>query len=105
MEPTGQQKTIKTKDFIAYILKFMTAEQALEKLMGIQTDQYNKIKLGEPINPKEDDTINPLMILCCAAMDLGWDMCLEKQDDETKNIDGIAVGTSEWLNRNLAKID
>lgn len=99
MNNEPEKNTINVKDFIAYILKHMTAEQALEKLLRLQTDQYDKIKLGQPIVPKVGDQINPLMILACAAMDLGWDMCLEKQSDESKNVEGIACGTKEWLDR------
>lgn len=79
-----------------YIIKHMTAEDALLKLLSLQTDQYDKIKLGQPIEPKEGDTINPLMILCCATLDLGWDIMIEKKDGE---MDGLVIGKREFIDR------
>lgn len=95
---------MKPEEFVEYILKHMTAEEALLKLIKLQTDQYDKIKLGQPINPKPGDTINPLMIIVTAAMDLGWDLAIES-GEKSKEVRGIMIGTKEYLKDNLPKTD
>ena len=87
----------------AYILKHMSAEDALLKLLELQCDQYDKLKLGEPLEPIPGQGINPLMILACAALDLGWDMILTGKGQE--QVTGLICGTREYIDDVAKKLD
>jgi hypothetical protein len=77
-----------------YILKQLTPDEALTKLLEGGLLQYEKLKFDAG---KE---VHPIIIISMAAMDLGWDFVLEK-DRMGENIDGLLVGTSEYLKRIL----
>lgn len=95
---------MKAKDLRDYILRHMSAEDALLRLLQLQCENYSKMKLGQPISLEKGQGINPLMIICCAAMDLGWDMVIEDQSI-SENIRGISCGTDDYIKSNLVKKD
>lgn len=74
-----------------YILTQMSAEDALLKLLQSPLMQYNKLKFDE------GNEVHPLIIIANAAMDLGWDFLLEKNQ---KDVRGLIVGTNEYLKEN-----
>lgn len=99
------EKTIKLTDLVQHILKHMTAEEALMKLLATQVSHYEKLKLEK--QPEDNpETISPYFILVNAALDLGWDIMIEDEKKST-TIRGIAVGTREYLHDlvNLKKKD
>lgn len=77
------------KEFKEYILKHMTAEEALEKLLAAPLLTYEKLKF-----PSKEESIHPQLLIAFAALDLGWQIAVEKREGEMR---GIAVGTEEYL--------
>ena len=80
------------KEFKDYILKHMTAEEALERLLATEVAHYEKLKLEKGENP---DTLSPMYMLAMAAMDCGWDIAVEKREDGM--LRGLSVGTPDYL--------
>jgi len=76
------------QEFYDYITKYMTAEEALKKLLLTYCKQYKKLKAI-----KGQDG-NPVCIIAAAAMDLGWIIAVEKNKEEIR---GLSVGTQEYL--------
>lgn len=74
-----------------YILTQMTAEQALLKLLQGSLIEYEKLKFDSP-----EKSIHPVVVMSMAAMELGWDFVIDKTDPD---INGMAVGTTAWLEK------
>lgn len=83
------EKGIKVKDFYDHILKHMTAEEALMKLLEGPLRSYEKLKFDE--NGQE---VHPVLIISAAAMDLGWNFAVEKGQEHVR---GLCVGTQEYI--------
>lgn len=103
-EPTEEQKenrAIKHEEFLQFILKHMTAEQALRKLLRtnvmVPYETAQQLKLGTAL--KEDEPFNPLFMVIMAAMDLGWQIALENDEDQSKHVEGITIGTEAYMER------
>jgi len=79
------------KEFYDYITKQMTAEEALMKLLEGHVVNYEKLKF------EDGEEIHPVMVISLAAMDLGWQIAIEKNQGE---VDGIMIGTNEYMKRN-----
>ncbi len=77
-------------EFRDYILTQMSAEDALLKLLEGPLIQYQKLKF------EQGKEVHPLIIIANAAMEMGWDFLIEKN---TKNIEGLVVGTSDYMKR------
>lgn len=77
-------------EFRDYILTQMSAEDALLKFLEGGLIQYEKLKFDEG---KE---VHPLMIIANAALDMGWNLSIKKGDPDHE-IEGISVGTYEYL--------
>ncbi len=89
MEP----KNIKVTDFVQFILKHMTAEQALTKLLASQLTHYEKLKIDkQPADNPEN--VSPYFIMVAAAMDMGWQIAIE-EDHEI--IRGLSMGSEDYL--------
>lgn len=92
------EKKVTAQDLYDHILKYMTAEEALLKLLTSSLIQYEHLKF------KEDGTpVHPIFILSAAALDMGWGMALKKgaPDDE---IEGFLVGSEEFLKETIPNI-
>lgn len=74
-----------------HILKFMTADEALEKLLASTILKYEKLKFQN-----KEDAVHPEIIIALAAMDLGWMIAVEKSDKHP-NVRGLIVGTEEYF--------
>jgi len=83
---------MKVSELKEHILKHMTAEEALTKLLEGQVASYEKLKFDKG---KE---VHPILIISMAAMDLGWIMAIEKDHE---NIRGISVGTEDYMKDNV----
>lgn len=78
-----------------YILKHMTAEEALEKLLISTLVTYNKLKFPEGSEP-----VHPEILIAMAALDLGWGIAVEtKETSET--VRGLILGTDEYMKANI----
>lgn len=84
------------KDLYDHILKHMTAEEALMKLLEGGIMKYEAIKGN---NMDENGTpLHPLMIIAMAAMEMGWSMVVKKgKDPDNEPMTGILVGTEEYI--------
>lgn len=92
------EKSITVDEFYEFILGKMSAEQALKLLLSSSIVSYEKLKFV-------DDTraVHPIMIIAFAAMDLGWNFAIEKNQE---NVRGMVIGTEEYFNdNNLNKIE
>lgn len=90
---------MKPSELKDYILKHMSAEEALEKLLTNVCTQYEEIiKVGSYTKKMEGDSINPIFIISAAAMELGWQFVISKDP----NVNGLIIGTKEYIdNLNL----
>lgn len=88
----SEEKTMKVKELVDHILKHMTAEEALAKLLATQVEQYEKLKVN--LDKIDQPGGSPYFIIIQAAMELGWDFMIEK-DPET--IRGLSIGTKEYF--------
>lgn len=75
-----------------YIVSQMTPEQALKKLLKGSLLQYEKLKFDS-----QQESVHPVIIITMAALDLGWDLAIEKSTEEEGEVRGIAIGTREYL--------
>jgi hypothetical protein len=84
---------MKVSELKEHILKHMTADEALEKLLQSSVMRYEKLKFDK------GEEVHPLLIITFAALDLGWQLAIERDNEEVR---GLAVGSEEYLN-NLFK--
>jgi hypothetical protein len=84
------------KELKDYILTKMTAEEALLKLLQNHVEHYEKLRV-QMDNEQEGDTKgSPIMIIAAAAMDLGWQIAIEKGKPDAP-VRGLCVGTGAYL--------
>lgn len=89
------EKKIKITELVAFILKHMTAEEALTKLMASQVQHYEKLKLEK--QPADNpEAVSPYFIIIAAAMDLGWQFMIETGENRPI-IRGLSVGSEDYL--------
>jgi hypothetical protein len=76
------------KELYDYITSQMTAEEALKKLLESSLINYKKLKFNK------GEEIHPLILIASASMDMGWQIAVEKDQDEVR---GVSVGTVEYM--------
>lgn len=81
---------MKIDELYDHIVKHMTPEEALKKLLSSHIYTYQHLKL------KGEEKCHPEMIIAMAALDLGWQLAINKDDE---HITGLVVGTEEYLNK------
>lgn len=91
----SEKKDIKMtpKALYDFITEAMPAEEALLKLLEGTLLQYEKLKFDD------GHAVHPLLIIAHAAMDMGWVMAVEKEEE----VRGIAVGTDEYMHKLFSK--
>jgi len=77
-----------------YIISQITPEEALRKFLEGSLLHYKKLKFNK------GKGVHPLFIISMAAMDMNWQIAIEKNKEE---IEGITIGTEEYMKRNLKK--
>jgi len=75
-----------------HLLKHMTAEQALMKLLEGHVRTYEKLKFDE------GEELHPTILIAAAALDMGWNIAIPKHENDDDELIGMAVGTEEYLN-------
>ena len=85
------------KEFKDYILKFMSAEEALEKLLATQVKNYEKQEEELKDKDAENEDTSHYFMLIQAAKNLGWDIMVEQRD----TIRGLSIGTPDYLEENI----
>ncbi len=88
---------MKAKEFYDYLLTQMSAEEALLKLLEGQVLNYEKLKFDK------GEEVHPIFVISMAAIDMGWGLAIPNEDDE--EIQGMIVGTQEYLDGVLKKDD
>ena len=92
---TPNQSHMTVEELVAYILKHMTAEEALTKLLGTQIEVFEEqMAEAEAENGRRG---SPYFTIIQAAKVLGWDFAIEHQEKEDGIVRGLAVGTPEYL--------
>ncbi len=79
------------EEFYKYITNKMTPEQALKKLLEGSVIEYEKLKFE---NGKE---IHPIILITMATMDLGWNIVIERSENNEDEVRGLIVGTPEYI--------
>ena len=79
------------RELYKHITKYMTAEQALIKLLEGSIIQYENLKFDD-----KDKAVHPVLIIAMAAIDMGWNLAIEDENKES-DIRGICVGTKEYM--------
>ncbi len=92
------------KEFKEYILKHMTADEALEKLLATTIQQFDNLKANINVEGQNHESASPYLIIMNAAMDLGWDIAIEAPG-VSPVVRGIIVGTPEYMNVVLDKVE
>lgn len=88
-----ENKGMTVDELYNHITSVMSPEEALKKLLAYQIEQYDALK-----NMKDPgDVVNPVYIIACASLDLGWQLAVEDGDPDAQ-IRGLVVGTEEYLN-------
>jgi len=95
-----KDKSMTVDQLYDYIVSQMTPEQALKKLLHGSLIQYEKLKFDS-----QQESVHPVIIITMAAMDLGWDIVIEKPAEEDAEVRGISVGTREYLESVFKKED
>lgn len=85
------KKRITVKKLYDHILKHLTAEQALIKLLEGSLIQYDKLKFD-----KKGEVVHPLIVISMATLDLGWGFAVES---DKENIEGLVIGTNKYMKR------
>lgn len=88
---------MKSDDLYNFITKHMTPEEALKKLLQSSLANYQNLKF------EKGKEVHPIMIITFAAWDLGWEMTAVEKKDEKEEVDGLAVGTKEYMERIFKK--
>lgn len=74
------------------ILQHYTAEEALLLLLQSSLIDYKKLKFK-----KKKNAIHPEILICMAAMDLGWEIAMTRPPDPDATVNGLTVGTPEYI--------
>ena len=80
-----------TKELYDHITKHMTPEEALMKLLEGHLLTYENLKYNE------GEELHPVMLVAMAALDMNWSMAIPKEKNEDDILNGMAIGTQEYL--------
>ena len=80
------------KELYDYIVKRVSPEEALMRLLESASIQYEKLKFDK------DSQVHPVIIITMAAFDMGWNIVIDKDSEE---VNGIMTGTDEYIEKNL----
>lgn len=96
MEEEQKSSGITVDQFYNYILKYMTAEEALKKLLESSLLSYERLKF------QDGEKVHPMLIIAMAAMDMDWQLAIETKGEED-DVRGMCVGTEEYINKLFPK--
>ncbi len=82
---------MKVDDLYIFITSQMTPEVALKRLLASSLRSYEHLKFPSP-----EQSVDPVLIIAHAALDLGWSIAVKDGDEE---VQGLAVGTDEYMKK------
>jgi hypothetical protein len=91
LSPVGatiKYRKMKLEELYEHIVKNMSPEEALKKLLSSSLRNYEKLKF------KEGEEIHPEILITMAAMDLGWNIAVESKQETVR---GFVVGTEDYI--------
>lgn len=91
----SQKSGMTVDSFYDYITQHISPEVALKRMLSSSFIAYENLKFDE-----KGKEVHPLLIITMAAMDLGWQMEIERDQPEVR---GIAVGSEEYMNARRGK--
>ena len=91
------KSTMTVKQVYDFIVSKITAEEALMKLLQSTLVKYDLLKFRTT-----DEMVHPEIIIAMAALDLGWDMIVEKSNQLDAPLEGIIIGNSDYIKRTFA---
>lgn len=86
-------------DLKNHILKFMTADEALEKMLITTVEQFDNMKKNLSLGGEKELAASPFMIIVAAAMDLGWGFAVEKPEKPDSPIRGLVIGSPAYIDK------
>jgi hypothetical protein len=95
-EKEKKVKGITVNEFYDHITKHMTPEEALKKLLVGPLMSYEKLKFNS-----KQEAVQPELIIAMAGMDLGWQIAIRHSNDPKAPLQGITVGTPEYMDKML----
>lgn len=90
------------EDFYNHILKHLTAEEALRRLLATPLLQYKNLKALKAWNINEEEFVNPIFIIAAACADMGWHIGVETDHPTVR---GLLIGTDEYVKQYHPKKD
>lgn len=95
MKMTEKKTKITVDDLYDHIVKYLTPEEALKKLLVGSILNYEKLKFDG-----KENSVHPEIIIVMAAADLGWQMAIEKDAEVVR---GMCVGTEDYMTKIFGK--
>ena len=80
-----------------YITSKMTPEEALKKILESSLRNYEHLKF------EKGKEVHPIMIITYASWDMGWEMVGFERMEDNDTVDGLTVGTKEYMERTFKK--
>lgn len=78
------------QEFYDHIISHLTPEEALKKMLEASLIHHEKLKFNE------GEEIHPVILISMAALDMGWQIAIEKDEEDIR---GISVGTVEYMDK------
>lgn len=90
--------TISVDELYDYVVSHMTPEEGLKKMLKSSLIHYENLKFDS-----KHESVHPIMIITYAAWDLGWEMIAVENKDGKKLVEGLTVGTKDYMDRVFKK--
>ena len=87
----SKTKGITVDKFYDFITSKISAEEALKKMLQSSLITYEKLKFDD-----KGKAVHPLFIASFAAMDMGWAIAIEKDEEDVR---GLQMGTVEYMDK------
>lgn len=85
----SEDKGMTVQQLYDHIVKQITPEVALMRLLEGSLIQYEKLKFDS-----QKGAVHPIIVISMATMDMGWDFAIEPNE---VNIRGMVIGTKEYM--------
>jgi hypothetical protein len=90
------------QELYQYITKYLTAEQALLKILEGQVRTYDNFKTSN-FSFEEGEAVPPIILVIMAAKEMGWNIAIPSTGNDDDEIQGMIIGTQEYVDDKLDK--
>jgi hypothetical protein len=89
------------REFYDYLIKHMTPEEALLKLLEGLIIEYENLKFSS-----DENSVHPILLIVMAAMDMGWEFAISNPEGNLDaDVQGMIIGTKEYVDSVLKNAD